>query len=428
MDRQFNKSAPGISNKNRRSGGKSGSERSSEPSSISRRPNRSGSSNFREATSEDRYPRKSQYSGSGSGRGGSQNPRSSGYKGKSETSSDERFKNRSFSKPKSDSDSPKSQYTGSGSSRGGFQNTRSSGYKSRSGNSNSRSQRGPRSEFSAKSPYSRQENFTKPRYNRQDSNYIGGDLVVGKRAVYELLITKHRQVSEILVAATNKDPVTKDVLKLAESVNVRWNPVSQYYLDDICEMTSHQSIVAKCRPLEVYSVDDLVEIAQQKVESAIKVPLLVALDEIVDVQNIGAILRNASCFGAVGIILPVHRSVKITPAVTKIAAGAIEHLRFSLVGGIPNIIQSLKDMDVSVVGLDGSADKSVGDLKVENRPLCLVVGSEENGISQLARKRCDVLVNIPQLNNPSSLNAASASAIGLYEISKKLVLIKNYSE
>ncbi len=282
------------------------------------------------------------------------------------------------------------------------------------------------------SEYPRRYNDSRPKQNFKnrrpqiDGSYIGGDLVVGKRAVYELLATKHRAVSEVLVAASERDASVKEIIKFAESCGVRWNPVSQYYLDDICEMNSRQSIVAKCQPLQVYPMEELVSIASQKIGSETKVPLLVMLDEIVDVQNIGAILRNASCFGAVGVILPVHRSVKITPAVTKVAAGAIEYLRFALVGGIPSAIQSLKTMDVLSVGLDGSAKVSIKDFKVDNKPTCLIVGSEEKGISQLAKKRCDSLVKIPQLNSPNSLNAASATAVGLYEISNKLLSAKVY--
>jgi 23S rRNA (guanosine2251-2'-O)-methyltransferase len=256
---------------------------------------------------------------------------------------------------------------------------------------------------------------------RKDDGAIGGDMVVGKRAVAELLNAKHRAVYEIFVTDSNRDPSVREITKLAESLNIRWHLVSQFYLDEICEMTSHQSIAARCQSLKVYELSELVEIADKKVTGTNSVPLLVAVDEVVDVQNLGAILRNASCFGATGVILPVHRSAKITPSVTKIAAGAIEYLRFALVGGIPNALLALRNLDVLTVGLEGSAKVSVSELKVENSTTCLVVGSEQNGISLLAKKRCEQLVRIPQLNNPGSLNAASASAIGLYEISKKLL-------
>ena len=82
-------------------------------------------------------------------------------------------------------------------------------------------------------------------------------------------------------------------------------------------------------------------------------PFLVAVDGVTDPGNLGALLRSAECAGANGVVLPRHRAVHVTPTVTKAAAGAVEHLPFAIVGGLPTALQQLSKHGVWVVGLDG---------------------------------------------------------------------------
>ena len=143
-----------------------------------------------------------------------------------------------------------------------------------------------------------------------------------------------------------------------------------------------------------------------------------AVDGVTDPGNLGALLRAAECNGATGVVLPRHRSVHITPTVTKAAAGAIEHLAMTVVAGLPSALESLKAAGVWVVGLDGRGDTLVDRLTLATEPLVLVLGAEGTGLSPLVRKRCDVLAAIPLRGRLASLNVAAAAAIATYEVAR----------
>ena len=112
-------------------------------------------------------------------------------------------------------------------------------------------------------------------------------------------------------------------------------------------------------------------------------------------------------------MLPRHRAVHVTPTVTKAAAGAVEHLRFAVVGGLPAALQQLSSRGVWVVGLDGDAPTGLWDLPAADGPIALVLGAEGSGLSRLVRQRCDELVSIPLNGALGSLNVSVAGALGL---------------
>ena len=145
-------------------------------------------------------------------------------------------------------------------------------------------------------------------------------------------------------------------------------------------------------------------------------PFLLLLDGITDPQNLGAILRTAECAGVTGVVLPRHRAAHITPSVTKAAAGAIEHLRMALVGGLPTAMQTLSDHGVWTVGLDASGDQTIHRLTVADEPIALVLGAEGPGLSRLVRQRCDALASIPLQGALGSLNVSAAAAVACFEI------------
>ena len=143
-----------------------------------------------------------------------------------------------------------------------------------------------------------------------------------------------------------------------------------------------------------------------------------AVDGVTDPGNLGALLRSAECAGATGIVLPRHRAVHITPTVTKTAAGAVEHLAFAVVGGLPTALQDLRRQGVWVVGLDGEGDTPLWRLPAADGPIALVLGAEGAGLSRLVRQRCDAIASIPLRGTLSSLNVAAAAAVACYEVAR----------
>ena len=148
-------------------------------------------------------------------------------------------------------------------------------------------------------------------------------------------------------------------------------------------------------------------------------PFLVVVDGITDPHNLGAVLRSAECAGVTGVVLPSHRSVHLSPTVTKVAAGAVEFLPMTLVPGIPATLQRLSVLGIWTVGLVGESRQSLYDLAVGDEPVALVIGSEGNGLAALTRKRCDTLASIPQHGSIASLNVASAGAIACFEVARR---------
>ena len=110
-------------------------------------------------------------------------------------------------------------------------------------------------------------------------------------------------------------------------------------------------------------------------------PFLLVVSGVTDPRNLGALLRSAECAGVTGVVLARHRAAHLSPTVAKVAAGAIEHLAFAVVGGIPAALTRMRDLGVWTVGLAGEADRSVYQLPLGSGPVALVVGSEERGLA-----------------------------------------------
>jgi 23S rRNA (guanosine2251-2'-O)-methyltransferase len=237
--------------------------------------------------------------------------------------------------------------------------------------------------------------------------------VEGRQAVRELLLAGRRRVRELWVLA-EQDPsdLLTDILELAEAerVPVREVARTKFFAEARCE--APQGVLAKAAPLEETPLDDL---AGPRGRTP---AFLVALDGVTDPGNLGALLRSADGAGVTGIVLPRHRAVHVTPTVTKAAAGAVEHLRFAVVGGLPAALQRLSARGVWVVGLDADGPVGLWDLPAADGPIALVLGAEGHGLSRLVRQRCDEVVSIPLRGALGSLNVSVAGALACFEVAR----------
>ncbi|HEV7129761.1 MAG TPA: 23S rRNA (guanosine(2251)-2'-O)-methyltransferase RlmB, partial [Ktedonobacterales bacterium] len=172
-----------------------------------------------------------------------------------------------------------------------------------------------------------------------------------------------------------------------------------------------QGVVALAAPRTYAEIDDIFARAKELDEP----PLMVVLDAIQDVQNLGSLIRTAEAVGAHGVILPEHRAAGLTPAVDKTSAGAVELLPVARVTNITRTLDELKKRGLWCIGLDGDAETAYDRANLTG-PIALVVGNEGKGISRLVREHCDVLIRIPMRGRVGSLNAAVAGSIALYEI------------
>lgn len=144
-------------------------------------------------------------------------------------------------------------------------------------------------------------------------------------------------------------------------------------------------------------------------------PFIVALDELQDPQNLGAIARSAECAGVTGLVICERRAATVTPAVVKASAGAVEHLRIARVRNMADFLGEAKQAGAWCYGADGSADTAY-DAPDYRGGVVLVMGAEATGLRPRVAKACDALVALPLHGRTESLNASAAAAVLVYEI------------
>ncbi len=196
-----------------------------------------------------------------------------------------------------------------------------------------------------------------------------------------------------------------------EGVKVR--TVAAEEIERRCGSGAHQGLCAEAGPYRYASSDDLL---------AVESPLLVALDQIQDPQNLGSICRTAECAGAAGVVIPERRAAEITPAVCKASAGAVEHLRVARVRNLADFLADARKAGCwcygasaeSLAGTPAPVPYDVPDYGGSG--VVLVLGSEGNGLRPRVAKACDQLIALPLLGRIESLGVSAAAAALLYEI------------
>jgi 23S rRNA (guanosine2251-2'-O)-methyltransferase len=234
-------------------------------------------------------------------------------------------------------------------------------------------------------------------------------IVYGKN-VFSQIQNDPAAIEEVYILNGLKDQkISQSLNKLK---NVRISKVSRAQLDKMTSQGIHQGIAAKVKDIQTYSLSELLQ--KRKSDQ----PLFIALDEIQDPHNLGAILRTADCAGADGVIICKHNSVGLTPAAIKTSTGAAYTVPVAVVNNMSAALKELKKEGYWIVGTDmkDARDYREG---IYDVPLVLVIGSEGKGISPLVKKQCDYMVTLPMRGSISSLNASVAAAILMYEVQNK---------
>jgi 23S rRNA (guanosine2251-2'-O)-methyltransferase len=234
-----------------------------------------------------------------------------------------------------------------------------------------------------------------------------GRLICGLQPVREAIRKHGARLSRVLVesAPERQAPQLDALARFARDQGAPVERLARSDLDRMAHGVRHQGAIAFAPGLRFVSLDGLV-LGDRA--------LVVALDEVQDPQNFGAVIRSAVAMGATAIVWPEHSSAPLSPATFRASAGAVEHATLCRVASLPHALEELRARDVAVVGLDMGGEVAVDRIDLV-KPVALVAGAEGKGLRKTVKRTCDTIVRLPMPGPVASLNASVALAIALYE-------------
>ena len=223
------------------------------------------------------------------------------------------------------------------------------------------------------------------------------DYIYGKNSFFEAL-----NAGRIIKAYVLSDEKIKDK-------GISYQIVDRKKLDSLSHHGNHQGYVAQVKEFQLSKVSEMIKE---------KNGLIILLDGLEDVHNLGAIIRTAECAGVDGVIYKAHNAARLNDTVAKVASGALEYMKVAEVTNLVNTIKELKKKGYWIVGSAGQAQTMYNELDYDMNTV-LVIGSEGKGMSRLVREQCDFIVKLPMYGHVSSLNASVAAGILIYNILDK---------
>lgn len=240
------------------------------------------------------------------------------------------------------------------------------------------------------------------------------EMVLGRNPVLECLRAGVPATALYVALGTESDErLTESVTRAADS-GIAILEVPRIDLDRMSTNGLHQGIALQVPPYEYAHPDDMLKAANSDTLPA----LLVALDNISDPRNLGAIVRSVAAFGGHGVVIPQRRSASVTAVAWRTSAGAAARLRVARATNLNRTLKSWSDAGLQVVGLDAKGNTELDELDGTG-PIVVVVGSEGKGLSRLVRENCDAVVSIPMAGPTESLNASVAAGVVLAEIARQ---------
>jgi len=218
-------------------------------------------------------------------------------------------------------------------------------------------------------------------------------------------VRAHGAKIERVIVEEGDQPQLEALARFARDQGATVTRAPRAELDRRAHGVRHQGAMAEVPELELLPLSKL-EVAPDS--------LFLALDEIQDPQNFGAVIRSAVAFATSAIIWPEHSSAPLSAATFRASAGAIEHAVLCRVTSLPSAIQHLTELGVVPIGLDASGDVDLADLDLAG-PVLFVIGSEGKGLKKSVRRACARIARLPMSGPIAALNASVAAAITLYE-------------
>ena len=239
------------------------------------------------------------------------------------------------------------------------------------------------------------------------------ELLYGILPVRQALLHRKRSLISLAIKERFASKRLKELRDMAEKIGVPVQFLNQSGLDALCPAIPHQGAVLTCGMLP-YADHDLPD-APLQLPGASHFPIYVALDQIEDPHNLGAIVRSCAFFDVSGVIVPRQHSSPLNPVVSKSSAGVVESFPVIAVANLSRFLKTQKKKGYWIVGLDTEAEMPMTTL-FHDRPYILVVGNEGRGTRQLVKSICDWQVTIQGNMKGAALNVSNATAIALYQL------------
>lgn len=232
--------------------------------------------------------------------------------------------------------------------------------------------------------------------------------IIGRNPVYEVIRSARRYFFQLQIAkGVEEKGRLADIICMVRKRRMPVKYVPRHQLDSFGE--KNQGVALEVSRYPYSDLNSILEAARNTNEH----PFLLILDLLQDPQNFGTLLRTAEAVGVHGVLIPTRRAVSVAPSVVRASSGASEHMLIAQVN-LAQAIRTIKSAGVWVIGLEGSPEaRQVGEVRLDG-PLALVVGSEGDGLRNLVRKSCDMLISLPMEGKIESLNAAVAGSVVLY--------------
>jgi 23S rRNA (guanosine2251-2'-O)-methyltransferase len=235
--------------------------------------------------------------------------------------------------------------------------------------------------------------------------------VFGRHPVLELLRADSRRVEEIAILGEGRGPALQELLSLAKERGVKVSFRTREQLTAMAGTPHHQGVVARAAGATYHTVDDLLAIPAERGEPA----FFIALDQVQDPRNLGAVLRSAEATGAHGVLVPKHHAAGLTGAAAKSAVGAAEIVPVARVTNLVQTLEAMKKSGVWVMGATTAGGKAPWDVDLAGS-ICLVLGGEAEGLRPLVARTCDVLMTLPMRGRLGSVNVSAAAAVICFEV------------
>ena len=242
----------------------------------------------------------------------------------------------------------------------------------------------------------------------------GPEMVLGRNPVLECLRAKIPAIALYIQLGAEPDERVTEAIQIAGSRGLPIIEAQKPELDRQSQNGMHQGIALQVPPYKYAHPEDLLRKALESGEP----PLIVALDNISDPRNLGAVIRSVAAFGGHGVVIPQRRSASVTAVAWRTSAGAAARLPVAKATNLTRTLQDFAEAGLQIVGLDAGGDMTLDEYD-GTTGLVVVVGSEGKGLSRLVREQCDTVLGIPMAGPVESLNASVAAGVVMAEVARQ---------